>query len=78
MMVGRSGGISPHDKVIYSIKHNTYIVVISIQLATCFGYGEPSSGSTYTDMVHSVSAHIMGSHAVYKPFLQIIFNLNAS
>jgi hypothetical protein len=67
-MVGRSEGIIPHDKVIYSVKHNTYIVVISTQLATCFGSGEPSSGSAYTDTVHSVSAHIMGSH-VYKPFL---------
>jgi len=32
-----------YDKVIYSIKHNTYIV-INTQLATCFTSSEPTSG----------------------------------
>jgi len=27
------------------------------------------ANSSYTHMVHSVNAHIMGSHIVYKPFL---------
>ena len=31
------------DKVIYSVKHNIYII-INIYLATCFGSSEPSSG----------------------------------
>jgi len=31
-----------YDEVIYSVKHNTYIV-INTQLATCFGSSEPSS-----------------------------------
>lgn len=30
-------------KVIYSVDHNTYIV-IKTYLATCFSYNEPSSG----------------------------------
>jgi hypothetical protein len=32
-----------NDKVIYSVKHNAYIV-INTQLATCFGSNEASSG----------------------------------
>jgi len=32
-----------YDKVIYSVKQNTYIVN-NTQLATCFGSSEPSSG----------------------------------
>jgi hypothetical protein len=40
------------------IRNNTYII-INTQLATCFGSSEPSSDQ-YTDMVLSVSAHIMG------------------
>jgi hypothetical protein len=32
-----------YDKVIYSVKHNTYIVINTL-LATCFGSSEPSSG----------------------------------
>jgi len=30
-----------YDKLIYSVKHNAYIV-INTQLATCFGSTEPS------------------------------------
>jgi hypothetical protein len=33
---------------------------INTQLETCFG-------SSHIDMVHLVSAYIMGSHTVYKP-----------
>jgi hypothetical protein len=57
----------PYNKVIYSVKHNIYII-INTQLATCFGFSEPSSGEFLIDMVHSVCAHIMGFHIVYKPF----------
>jgi hypothetical protein len=36
-----------YDKVIYSVKQNTYIV-INTQLATCFGSNEPSTGQYLT------------------------------
>ena len=35
--------VREYDKIIYSVKHNTYIAN-NTQLATCFGSSEPSSG----------------------------------
>jgi len=46
------------DKIIYSVEHNTYIV-INTQLATCFGSSEPYSGQylIYGHGVFSECAH---------------------
>ena len=33
-----------NDKVIYSVKTQHILVIITINLATCFGFTEPSSG----------------------------------
>ena len=41
-----------------------------MNLAKCFvSLNHLQASSYYKVMVHSVSAHIMGSHIVYKPFL---------
>jgi hypothetical protein len=54
-------------------QNTTYIYIyknIAINLETCFGsLNHLQANTEYTNMVHSVSAHIMGSHIVYKPFL---------
>jgi len=56
-----------YDKLIYSVKHNTYIV-INTQLATCFGSSEPSSGQ-YLIHGHGASsecAHYGIPHCLQK------------
>jgi len=58
-----------NDKLICSVETQHTLINNTIKLATCFGLlNHLQASSYYKVMVHSESAHIMGSHIVYKPF----------
>jgi hypothetical protein len=53
-------------KVIYLVSNTTFIINI-INLATCFSSLNFPHAISYNKVkVHSASAHIMGSHTVYR------------
>ena len=60
-----------YDKVIYSVKHNTYIV-INTQLTTCVSSSEPSSGQL---SIYRHGAFSQCAHYGIPYYLQTIFIL---
>jgi len=60
-----------YDKVIYSVKHNTYMI-INTQMATCFGTSETSSGEY---LVYGHGAYSEWAHNGIPYCLQTIFKI---